>query len=257
MRQLYPNWRDELANLAYPFADVSELRSHLGQSLPHRCILDAAICPAGGTGGYYLAQIAITDDDISVQIGDEGRGISASGQWLPDNDVITLFDLLGRRAGVLTVDPVALAEVKADWGVGEFDFAKDDAQFVPSTWVPVFDTDDDSGAEGIAITSTELLYLVGGQGIRLECEEKEDHTLVTVHAIGDPLARRASCDGQIDFPPPIKTVVFQQGNQTHECAVDSSGMINMFVASKEGSQSSLRLDRTQHRLRFAFYAKPQ
>lgn len=255
MRRLNASWRDEQTVRMFPFEDASSLQTLEGLTLPMGMILDASVHPPNSIGGYYLESVAISANAVTFAIADSDDQAVATGQWssqLPDASVVPLYDLDLRRAGVLVVSPETIRQMLIDLDSGTHVLDSTSARFVPSTWEYTRTLDQQQGVGDVTVTSQEDLYLVGENGIHLECKEVDGQNVVVVHAIGDPLATRAACGETFVTPRFLQQVVFQHGDQTIACEYSAARDVLIVVASYEGQDGALRLQNTDEQIRLGF-----
>lgn len=254
MAQIFPGWRDTNAVRHYPFTDFGPPTDGQWQLSP-TVFLDANIHPPDTIGGFYLARLYVDDNsDVRVEIGSQDAATAAIGIWsqsLPDLSVIPLYDLNDAPAGVLVVDPAAMAYLQTELLGREIRLDPNTSAFVASTWNFTVSTPDTAIREGERIAVGDDLYLVGEDGIRLFVNDNGQYPVVYVHAIGDPLARLRECQ---DEPVPrfIREVVFQQGEETITCSPNELGEIFLVVASQSGIDSALRLYSSPGELKIGF-----
>lgn len=243
MAQIFNSWRDENAVKNYPFTDNGPPTDGRW-TLPLAAFVDANIHPPDTAGGYYLARLRLDDNgDVQIEIGSLDSASAAMGTWsqiLPDLSVIPLYSRNNSPAGVLVVDPVAMAEVRTYLVSGEVRFIPGTAAFVASTWNYTNSPPPTEIRDGERVVIGDDLYLVAEDGVRLSVARNGQFPIVFVHAVGDPLARLREC---VDEPIPrfIREVVFQHGSKTISCTPNDLGEVFMAVVSRENTNSALRL----------------
>lgn len=253
MSTRYADWRDEQSQQTYPFQDHSFPVTPDGRELPPGVILDALIHAPGSTGGYVLASLEMRNDRTRFEIFDGGQGATVSGEKTNTDtqpDAVQLRDAEGRNAGVLVVDPVAIERLRYDWGEGVYVFETSSSGFVPSTWDYTESVDPPIVQFGVSVPSQGDIYLVGDRGVWLEYQEIDGRPTILIHAIGDPLGKRASCEDVFETPRFIQEVVFQAGSKTHRCTPEN-GVVNIMAVSAEDSAFRIHQDSSQIRIGFA------
>jgi hypothetical protein len=243
MSQIFNSWRDENAVKNYPFTDNGPPTDG-NWTLPLAAIVDANIHPPDTAGGYYLSQLQLDDNgDVRLSIGSLDSATAAVGVWskiLPDLSVVPLYSSNNSPAGVLVVDPVAMADVRIHLLSGEVRFIPSTSAFVVSTWNYTNNPPITEIRDGERVAIGDDLYLVAEDGVRLTVARNGEFPIVFVHAIGDPLARLRECTDE-PIPRFIREVVFQHGSKTISCAPNDLGEVFMAVVSRENTDSALRL----------------
>lgn len=184
---LVPQWRNEQQMSRYPFTDLSSLKSS-GNTLELNDaeFVDAHVYVAGHNGRIFLGKILVGAADTVLTLTTD-RGIALATATFDTAAVpeeIWFEDLAGRCAGVLVTD----TENPPSWPEGEHNF-RTNAEFVPTCI-----SASTAGAGGsIVLESGEIfandIWLVGDDGVVLA----HDGSVLTVHAVGDPLFKRRLC----------------------------------------------------------------
>lgn len=196
---LVQEWRDENANIAFPFVDSAVLKTSLGVSLSNRAFLDAAIYPPGYSGRIFLGQVISAPGSVTYVLTNE-RGVSIATGTLTQ-DEIWFSDALGRNSGVLVTDPTELPQ---NWPIGTHLFGTG-AEFVAS----VVELGDDTAPTSIVLPDgtvvTGNIWLVGDDGVVIT--QGLDGT-VQFNMVGDPLFQRRLCDPAFNSLASIATPFF-------------------------------------------------
>jgi len=253
---LYTSWRDEVAQSIYPFAGLYTPKLYDGSDLPDGVLLDALLHAANSDGGYYLESMTLESNGlIQFNVYDYSRLPVATGVWssnLPDTSTVPLVGVGGTSAGVLVVGADALLSFFNQQEEGNLIFDADTTRFAPSTWLyarqEIADTD---VTDGVPVSSEGDVYLVGANGVRLECEDN----VVTINAIGDPLAKRKECGETFSPPRYITSVVYQNGDVTKECTPGDYGEAHLLADSPvEGFEPALRIVNQPRKIQLGLFA---
>lgn len=252
---LYTSWRDDVAQSIYPFAGFVSPALTDGEELPDGVILDALLHAVNSPGGYYLDSLVITGSDVEFFIYDSTRFLVARGTWtpdLPDTSTVPLFSDAGDNAGVLVVGPDTLRSFVRKRAEGTYLFEDTTTGFAPSTWLYAKQEISDIRAlDGVVVPSEGDLYLVGASGIRLEC----DGNVVTVNAIGDPLAKRRECGEEFQPPRYITEIVYQNGDVTKTCGPGDYGEAHLIADSPiTGFEPALRIVNQPNKIQLGLFA---
>lgn len=250
---LHPEWRDANDSTRYPFAASAPLRNRDGAVILDGTFLDAAIYPAGSSGGFYLSRVRAAASLVTLWVGDAGDPALASGSYAPSSgpSEIRLTDPDGRPAGVLVTDPARLAALSAVGGDHRFQPA--DTPFVASVGFPC----PPAGVEAFVLPDGSVLagevYLVGGEGVALTADDGETlerpspcaaavaRRAVSVHAVGDPLFRRLLCEpAGLDPPRFVKRVRFVYGDREFVCE-PPDGVVRLFSGHDAAVDTVLRV----------------
>jgi hypothetical protein len=243
----YPDYNDEGVGNLYPFADDAVLRTTDGLDFDPDMLLDASIYPAGLDKDAALTAVIVDVDSIRLVIGDRTASSRCEGSFTrldtkaPSG--FTLFDNLGRNAGVLVANP-DLALALHSWPVGTHPFAPGTAKFAVSTTVPSPQLE----VTGIATTDGEIasgaVWLVGEQGVVVT---KEDDELIRIDVVGDPLFAQRLCEpnGLFTPPTPIRAIRFidDYGHKV-KTTPDAYGNITIAVSDLSVGDTILRISPT-------------
>lgn len=263
-RRIYPQWREESGLTTFPFADTAQPTTFNDRALPNDVIVDAMIHPSNGAGFYRLDSIDISSErTVTFFIRDENGSTITTGLWrpgLPDDSVVQLYDENNLPAGVLVVSPTAVSNLAALWPAQSHAFRLDTSKFVIQCWEyslqkeTVVEDATPVAIDGVTIDPYEDLFLVGDEGIWLECDTSGEIPVVQVHAIGDPLGKRSACEDTFDPPRFIQQLVFQAGTTTVACEVGATES-HIGVNANDGSfESALRISNGADIISFGFFA---
>lgn len=241
-------WRDENEDSNYPFEDRATLVSSLDQILLAGTFLDAALYPTGVTGSLFIAQIIVTNSDITIVLGTEEVEDVCRGTFPLDTlpDEIRMVDTFGRAAGVLVSDALHLSVFQA-WPTGTHEFGIDAAPFVaavvfatPADHVQGFLLDDGSVVSG-------EVWLVGGLGVILSNRQVIDplgntFEVIRADAVGDALFKRRLCSpGLFQTPRFLRRLVVQKGDRKHTILPNDFGDVQITVGSQLAPDTILRI----------------
>ena len=196
---LVQEWRDDNANIAFPFVDSAKLKTSLGVSLNNRAFLDAAIYPPGYVGRVFLGQVVSSLSGVTYVLTNERGVVIASGALT--NDEIWFSDALGRNAGVLIVDPTELPQ---NWPIGTHSFGTG-AELVAS----VIELGADTAPTSLVLPDGTLItgdvWVVGDDGVVIT---QAGDGSTQVNMVGDPLFQRRLCDPEFNSLVSIATPFF-------------------------------------------------
>ena len=136
-RILYPAWREYNGPTNYPFVDTATLRNDSGIFIPEGAILDAVLYPVGGGSLLRLSKVVVTQQSVTVYVGDETNDELCSGELQFDNanDELRLQDAYGRPAGLLVSEVNQLLTFLA-WPPGTHAFTYAQAGFTLDVCIP-------------------------------------------------------------------------------------------------------------------------
>ena len=202
-RIIHPQWRDQNKDSRYPFADSATLTAATGQAFDIDTLLDAQLYPIGNTANLHLASIVVDVPNVTINIGTSANLELCSVTFDAFNppEMLELTDVWGRPAGVLVSDTLRLARFRS-WNPGTHTFNFDATEFAASVSVPT----PELGLRGFLTEDgdilTEDVWIIGENGVVV----REDSTaiagcrVIRVDVVGDPLFRRALCEGTISTP---------------------------------------------------------
>lgn len=226
--QRFQEWRDQQAGVNYPFADFATLTNGDNVSIPRSIFLDASVYAVGVTEPLHLSQIVITEQDVTLYLGTAQNAQVCSSRYRIANPPDTLFfeDRYGRACGVLVSESVKLALLQ-NWLPGEYFFNSRQTAFAASCCIPL----PTNGVEGFILPDGTVVagdvVFVAGNGLQFEivgqsesisvgvCDysPQANGLVVKLHAVGDPLFRRKSCDETFDQPRFVRRFVIVQGDK--------------------------------------------
>lgn len=235
-RILYPQFRDEQGNSKYPFADNATLVSKESQlSVGRALFIDASFYVIDAIDGFYLSQIVVTSDRVTLFVGDTAKKLRASAAYPtnnpPANGMLEFVDDYNRPAGMLLSRRLSLFELSA-WPAGTHTFAQTATPFVASVVIPT----QEPGVRGILTENGDLLtgdlWLIGDQGVQLR---QDGAGVIRIDIIGEPLFLRALCADKNKFTPKnfIKTI--------NGCPPDEYGNFILNASGVAASDTILRI----------------
>lgn len=258
-RRLHSAWRDDQAQMVYPFSDAAVPTTYEDRELPRGVLLDALLHAVNSSNGYYLNAITINNGVVQFDIHDRTARSVAAGEWrsnLVDTSVIPLYGDDGSRAGVLVVDADVLLQTANEWGDGIHPFLAGTTNFVPSTWMYAGTSSaPELVNDGLVIPSQGDLYLVGEGGVRLECKLEGDQQKLVIHAVGDPLSSRSGCGEAFVSPRFVTELVFQAGKKTVMCHPGEYGESHIVIGNHDNDiNSALRIYNRPGSIKIGFAA---
>lgn len=253
-RRIYnQEWRQENQATAYPFTWNSSLKSQDSRVLLEGTLLDAVISPVGGQAGLGITQVLVTNETITITIGDKADRQRCSGTFSLTNppDSVELFDVYNRPAGLLVSEALRLVSLQS-WGLGAHNINPGNAEFVASVCCPTPEV----GLRGFLLPDGTVVsgevWLVGDAGVVLRvesdtgpvpCQPETDGVVIRVDVVGDPLFRRRICAGAVDFRVPrfIETVRVLHNEGSFELIPDDRGEINFSPFNSLAADTALRI----------------
>jgi hypothetical protein len=256
LRILHPQWRDEFESTPYPFGDWATLRNDGETFIPEGTFLDASLYPADSGIQLRISQIIVSNQTITIHIGDETSDSIATGvlDVLEEVNEIRLGDAFGRPAGILVSTAEKLL-IFQTWPLGTHAFSFPQTGFSSAVHLPVssnyfrgFILDDGSIVAGD-------IWLVGEGGIILSygaspqsgaCEPGSDalpdEQSIKVHITGDPLSDKNLCDSSFVSPNLLKTLTFRRGCDSVITTPDDTGDIKITAGLASGESTVLRIN---------------
>jgi hypothetical protein len=206
-REYGQEWRDEVKTTKYPFTDTSSLITLDNLLFDKEAVYDASFYVINWNSRLYMTKIEIITDPnkiARIHIGDVSTISAAYADIDPFNvpSIITFTDALGRQAGMMVVDPVALSFLQS-WTLGTHLF-RTEAEFVPSVVTPM----PTGYVTSIKDSTNDVLkgdiWLIGESGVVIRTEGAN----VRVDIVGDPLYKRLAYSDPTQFPTPrfVKTI---------------------------------------------------
>jgi hypothetical protein len=247
----HPEFLNELENTKYPFVPTAAL-SNGSDTFLEGTFLDAHLYTVTGTNRYYISNVNVASDRLTITIGDANESNRMTGevaQPIIDGNV-RLVDVYGRSGGILVSEPVRLSLLAA-WGVGDHRFEQRQTEFCVTCQVPV----PDPGLTAIRLETGEILsgkvWLVGEDGVVLRTElttDKDGNTVevLRVDVVGDPLYLQRLCTPEELFYPvnPIRTLRVKQGEYIYDCVPDEQGNFTIQMNDSQVADAALRIRTT-------------
>lgn len=262
-RILYPAWREYNGPTNYPFVDTATLRNDSGIFIPEGAILDAVLYPVGGGSLLRLSKVVVTQQSVTVYVGDETNDELCSGELQFDNanDELRLQDAYGRPAGLLVSEVNQLLTFLA-WPPGTHAFTYAQAGFTLDVCIPAAEP----AVRGFLLDDGSLMtgdvWLVGDDGIVLTlesspvltegCDATSDepaYPTIVVNIVGDPLFRRRLCGGLFSAPQFLRTITVRRDCRQIICYPDATGDFKMTVGHSAAPDTVLRIRHTGGGLR--------
>lgn len=248
----HPEWRDQNESTTYPFSDAATLTDVEGNVLPTGTFIDAALYPVGGTGVLYLSSISVAQDVATIWIGDTTTEQLCYGEvnLVDPDDMVLLYDVYGRPAGVLVSETLRLAVLQG-WTQGVHSFDRDATEFSPRVCFPR----PEIGVRGILLDDGSLMtgdvWLVGDDGVVLRTEDvtvgdgctEDTVSVVRVDIVGDPLYKRRLCSGVNLFETPrfLQSIIVRRDCDDLELLPDEFGNVNILLGTNLAEDTVIRM----------------
>lgn len=233
-REYGQEWRDEVKPTKYPFTDESSLTTSDNLLFDQTSVYDASFYILGWSSRLYITSIEVYSDPNKVAKINIGDASTPKAAWaiidpLDIQEVIRFEDKMGRSAGLMVVDPIALAFIQT-WGIGvhnmraNAEFAPTVVTPMPSNYVTAIKDSEGNHVDGD-------VWLIGENGVVLRTEGNN----IRVDIVGDPLFKRREYENVNDFPTPrfIKTI--------NDIPPDDNGDFKIVVGNFLASDTILRL----------------
>jgi hypothetical protein len=237
-------WQAEHDNSNYPFEDGATLNNWEFSILPG-VFIDAVLYPLNTNSYLYLSSVTVTNTTVLITIGDANTQELCSGSFslvdIPNN--VVLSDANGRDCGLLISETMRLAAFAA-WPNTRIEFEPSQTRFVAG----VIKSPTSSAATALVVNDTEYqtgeVWLVGGEGVILDViTAAGGKKAVRVHAVGDPLFKKALCSAEIyETPKFLRTLVVQKGGVTFNVTPNSLGDIQITVGANLVTDTVLRIE---------------
>ena len=263
-RILFPEWRAQNDATKYPFSEAASLHNDTGRLLLEGTFIDASVYPIGGKAGLYLTRVVITHQTVRLYIGTQDVPDLCSGEFqlINPDDNVALADKYGRPAGLLISESIRLS-VFQSWGVGTHTFTRAQTELAATVCVPT----PELGIRGILLEDGTLLtgdvWLVGGDGVVLRVEDREQpeplcnstpgaSKVIRLDVVGDPLFRRRLCSTQELFATPkfVRSIRVIGPNTEFTCQPDAYGNLQIYANNDDANDTVLRITPTPDGLRF-------
>lgn len=226
-------WRDQLKDTKYPFCDRCTLATADNFVIDKSAIYDASFYIVNWSSRLFITSIEVLSDVVTqanIYVGNAVNKRVAHATIDPFNvpEVITFSDTLGRQAGIMVVDTIAMSFIQT-WPIGEHLF-RDTAEFVPSVVLPMPDNMVSSlkCEDGSLINNN--VWLIGEDGVVLRLD---GHNNIRVDVIGDPLFKRKQNPNSFVTPRFIKTI--------NNIPPDDNGDFKITVGNYEANDTILRI----------------
>lgn len=233
-RILYPEFRDEVADNRYPFADTATLQANNSSfNIGPDSFVDAIFYAIGAGSGLHITRISTTAALTTIVITDSDGLLEFTATYnplQPPTTALEVVDEYGRPAGYLLADSDKLASFGTQIATYEFDRAA--TEFAASVVIPA----KEAGVRGVKTPTSNLLtadvWLVGDMGVQLSAK---GNGVIRIDVLGEPLFKRAVCDGNTNFPVKkyIKTI--------NGCEPDAYGNFTLTPARALVADSILRV----------------
>ncbi len=254
-RILIPPWRAENATTFYPFADGATLTNGTAV-LPPELFVDASLYPIGAGPNMRLAQVVVTNQAVTLVIGDDDSAETATVTFplLDPPAELRLLDKYGRPAGLLLAD-VAQLSIFQSWSPGTYAFSTAESAFAASCCAPT----PEICARGFLLAAGTVLtgdvWLVGDNGVVLSSHTVVDntpgmlggpqtYTVIRVDIVGDPLFKRAETGDTFVTMPFLQTLTIQDHVHSFVCTPDALGACQITAGHGRAEDSVLRIRAT-------------
>lgn len=226
-------WRDQLKDTKYPFCDRSSLITANNLAIDKAAIYDASFYIVNWSSKLFITSIEVLSavaTQANIYVGSPANKKVAHATIDPFNipEIITFFDTLGRPAGIMVVDSIAMSFIQT-WPIGDHIF-RETAEFVPAVVLPMPDNIVSSlKCENGALVNNNV-WLIGEDGVVLRLEGNNN---IRVDIIGDPLFKRRQALDNFITPKFIKTI--------NNIPPDDNGDFKIVVGNYEASDTILRI----------------
>ncbi len=237
-------WQAEHDNSNYPFEDGATLNNWEYSILPG-VFIDAILYPVNPTGSLYLASVTVNNTSVTIQLGDDATQELCSGSFslvaIPNNVVLT--DKQGRDCGLLISEAMRLAAF-ATWPNKTIVFEPSQTKFVANVVKSISTGNLTSMVVDQADYQSGEVWLVGGDGVILEVADVAGgKQAVRVHAVGDPLFKKALCSAETyETPRFLRKLIVQKGGATYEVLPNDLGDIPITVGGNLVTDTVLRVE---------------
>lgn len=246
-------WRRANEASKYPFSDRATLVNEEGTFIPESLFLDAILHPIGGTQGFYLSQVDVTNETATIYIGDENSPQLAFAviDIIEPPDNVPLVDIYDRAAGTLVSESIRLSTFQS-WALGTHTFDVDQTEFVARVCVPMpalgvlgFLLDDGTvvsgdvwliGEDGVVLTGEASTERVAGSDV-----EQQAITAIRVDVVGDPLFRRRLCGGVFETPRVLEQLTVRAGGETIYVGPNDLGDVQITAGDQDVEDPILRI----------------
>lgn len=257
MRVTHPQWRSQLENVRYPFADSASLTNDAGDAILDGTFLDATVYPQGNEGVVYVSSIVVSRQKIRIYLGTSDVEQIAYGEFntVSPPEILKFVDMYGRPAGLFVSESIRLA-IFQSWKQGTHTFTLEQTELAVSTVIPKREI----GVRGFILPDGSVMtgdvWFVGEDGVVLEyvshTELGDGVDAIRINVVGDPLFRRRLCTGQELFQTPrfVKKLIVTNNCDRIESTPDDAGNIQIFAASVTEEASVLRIVNTGNGITF-------
>jgi hypothetical protein len=225
-------WRDQVKDTKYPFSDNSTLLTASNLLIDKSAIYDASFYLVNWSSRLFITSIEIATGvgpELKIYVGNSSNKKAAVATLDPFSipEVITFTDTLGRPAGIMVVDSVAMAFLQT-WPIGEH-ILREAAEFVPSVVL----TMSGEAVSSLRSYDNELVngnvWLIGEDGVVLRLEDGN----IRVDIVGDTLFKRRDNPESFITPRFIKTI--------NNVPPDEHGDYKIVVGNFQASDTILRI----------------
>lgn len=244
----HPEFLSELENTKYPFSPKSSLTNG-DVSLLEGTFLDAHVYPVVGGDRYYLSRVEVSNQSITLSIGNLTTRVVASGSIdlpITDNNV-ALYDEHGRPAGIIVSEPLRLSTLIA-WGTGSHVFEPRHTEFAITCQMPV----PNPGVTGFRLPDGSVLsgkvWFVGESGVVLQAvdilnQQGNTERVIQISVVGDPLFLQKLCDPESLFVPanPVRVLRIVNNDYTFDSVPDDHGNFSISVNDSMAIDTALRV----------------
>ena len=190
-REYGQEWRDEHKSTKYPFCDRCSLTTADNLVIDKEAIYDASFYIVNWNSRLFITSIEIssglvTEATIYVGSSSNARAASAVVDVSDIGPLLVFNDTLGRPAGIMVVDPIAMAFIQT-WPIGEHMF-RENAELIPSVITPM-----PSSVVSSLRDTNDLVLRMEGESIRVD-------------VVGDPLFKRRVSPESFVTPRFIKSI---------------------------------------------------
>ena len=204
-REYGQEWRDEQKSTKYPFCDRCSLTTADNLVIDKEAVYDASFYIVNWNSRLFITGIEISSGTVTeatIYVGSSSSPRAASAVIDVSNiePLLVFNDTLGRPAGIMVVDPIAMAFIQT-WPIGEHMF-RENAELIPSAITPMPSSVVSSLRDTNDLIVTEDVWLIGEDGVVLRMEGES----IRVDVVGDPLFKRRISPDSFVTPSFIKSI---------------------------------------------------
>ncbi|GIW89577.1 MAG: hypothetical protein KatS3mg109_0009 [Pirellulaceae bacterium] len=253
-------WRDENAEIEYPFLDESFFEDDDGLLvIENSWLVDAAIYAPQATPPVSIASISVKGTVATITLVDNNFNEIGSGNADRfSTNPIAIRDERGLPVatlvpGELANEPIFIA------GDGDYLFSSGALMFVPSVVLSGIAAGVSGFSAGDRKTVSNPLVIVAERGVQISHRRgvefvvtnptRRDVDILTIHVTGDTQAEYRKCNDRSRLPGNfLQEIVFQYGDKTIICGPDDVGNVVISAQSPSTPNSALKVQNANDEL---------